>query len=439
MFPSETPLPDPTIEGSRSGRATLKRTFRSLDSRNYRLYFAGTLISYIGSWMQTMAEAWLVSTLTGSGIAVGATFAFRFLPVLLFGLWGGTIADRFDRRRVLIVTQALSAVLAAVMWLIVLTGVVQVWMVFGLALALGLVTVVDEPARQAFVEEMVGNEHVHNAVALTSAVGNSARVTGPAAAALLVATVGTSWVFFVNAISFLAVVGALVAMRTDDLHRSHRHAERPRVREGLAYAWSITEIRSTIALVAVVGTLVYNFPTFLTLLARDTFHGGGGLAGFLMAILGVGTVIGALTAASRGRPTSRTVVGAAVLLGITLVVAASVPAQIETEIALVPVGALAVFFGSTANAHMQIWSAPALRGRVMAIYTLLTLGTTVAGGPFVGFVCQHWSPRIGLGFAGCATTTIALALAAVSAARRRARADLMLPAPAVPDAALAPE
>jgi len=281
---------------------------------------------------------------------------------------------------------------------------------------------------------MVGNEHVHNAVALTSAVGNSARVTGPAIAALLVATVGTSWVFFVNAVSFLAVVGALAAMRTGDLHRTHRHSERPHVREGLAYAWGITEIRMTIALVAVVGTLVYNFPTFLTLLARDTFHGGGGLAGFLMAVLGVGTVIGGLTAAARGRPTSRTVVGAAVLLGISLVVVASVPARLETEIALVPVGALAVFFGSTANAHMQIWSAPELRGRVMAIYTLLTLGTTVVGGPFVGFVCQRWSPRIGLGFAGCMTTAVALAVAAGSAARRRARADLLLRAPVAAEA-----
>ena len=400
---------------------TLRRTFGSLDSRNYRLYFAGDLVSHIGSWMQTMAEAWLVSTLThGNGVAVGATFAFRFLPVLLFGLWGGTIADRFDRRRVMLVTQTVMAVLAVGLWLIVLTGVVHVWMVYGLAIALGLVTVVDEPARQAFVEEMVGPAHVPNAVALTSAVGNSARITGPAAAGLLIATVGTSWVFFVNAASFFAVVGALAAMRTTELHRPHRHTERPRVREGLAYAWSITEIRATIMLVAVVGTLVYNFPTFLTLLARDTFHGGAGLAGFLMALLGIGTVVGALTAAARAHPTSATVVTAAALLGVALLVAASVPAQVETEAALLPLGAMAVFFGSTANAHMQIWSAPELRGRVMAIYTLLTLGTTVVGGPLVGWVCQTWSPRIGLAFAGTATLSAAAVLAIPLTARRRA-------------------
>jgi MFS family permease len=390
---------------------TLRRTFGSLDTHNYRLYFAGDLISHIGSWMQTMAEAWLVSTLTGSGIAVGATFAFRFLPVLLFGLWGGTVADRFDRRKVLLVTQTAAAVLAVALWLIVLTGVVQVWMVFGLAFALGLVTVVDEPTRHAFVEEMVGPELLPNAVALTSAVGNSARITGPAAAGLLIATVGTSWVFFVNAVSFFAVVGALAAMRPAELHRAQRHTDRPRVREGLAYAWSITEIRATILLVAVVGTLVYNFPTFLTLLARDTFGGGAGLAGFLMALLGIGTVIGALTAAARARPTSRTVVGSAALLGVALVATASVPTQIQTEIALIPLGAMAVFFGSTANAHMQIWSAPQMRGRVMAIYTLSTLGTTVVGGPLVGWICQQWSPRIGLAFAGCMTLTAAIVLA----------------------------
>ena len=358
-----------------------------------------------------MAEAWLVLSLTHSGIAVGATFAFRFLPVLLFGLWGGTVADRFDRRRVLLATQSAAAALAVVLWLIVLTGVVQVWMVFGLAVALGLVTVIDEPARQAFVEEMVGREHVPNAVALTSAVGNSARVTGPALAGALIATVGASWVFFVNAVSFFAVVGALLAMRTADLHRAPRHSERPRVREGLAYAWSITQIRATVLLVAVVGTLVYNFPTFLTLLASDTFDGGAGLAGFLMALLGIGTIVGALTAAARAHPTSRTVVAAAALLGIALIVTASAPSQILTEITLIPLGAMAVFFGSTANAHMQIWSAPQLRGRVMAIYTLSTLGTTVVGGPTVGWICGQWSPRVGLAFSGSVTFLAALAVA----------------------------
>jgi MFS family permease len=305
------------------------------------------------------------------------------------------------------------------LWLIVATGVVQVWMVFALAVALGFVTVVDEPARHAFLEEMVGRDRVANAVALTSAVGNSARITGPAIAGLLIGSVGVAWVFFVNAVSFLAVVGALIAMRPAELRSLHLATERPRIGEGLVYAWGITEIRATIVLVGVVGTLVYNFPTFLTLMANDTFHGGAGLAGFLMAVLGVGTVIGALAAAHRARPTSRGVVTAAALLGVSLLVAANLSSRFAFEVALVPVGALAVFFGSTAMGHMQIWSEPRLRGRVMAIYMLLTLGTTVVGGPVAGWVCQRWTPRTGIGLAGLATLAAAIILAVPLRARLR--------------------
>jgi len=399
-------------------RAALRRIFGSLDTYNYRLFFTGELISHTGSWMQVMAEAWLVLTLTHNGAAVGATFAFRFLPVLLFGLWGGVIVDRYDRRTVLLITQSLSAVLAIVLWLIVLTGVVQVWMVFALAVALGFVTVVDQPGHHAFVEEMVGRDRLSNAVALNSAVLNSARITGPAIAGLLIASVGESWVFFVNALSFVATVVALGAMRRSELLPFHTSTTRPRVREGLAYAWSITEIRATIVLVGVVGTLVYNFPTTLTLLAQETFHGGAGLAGLLMAVLGIGTVIGALSAAHRSRQSSRTVLAAASALGLSMIGTALLPGEVLVAVALVPVGAVAVFFGSTANAHMQMWSAPHFRGRVMAIYSILTLGSTVVGGPFIGWVCQHWSPRVGIGLAGAATAVTAGALA-VSARRHR--------------------
>ena len=390
----------------------VRRIFGSLDTYNYRLFFGGELVSHTGSWMQNMAEAWLVLTLTHSGAAVGATFAFRFLPVLLFGLWGGAVVDRYDRRTILLITQSLMAVLAVALWLIVLTDVVQVWMVFGLAVALGCITVVDQPAHHAFIEEMVGRDRLPNAVALNSAVGNSARITGPAIAGLLIASVGEAWVFFVNAVSFIAVVGALLAMHKSELRSLHSPSSRPRVREGLAYAWSITEIRATILLVGVVGTLVYNFPTFLTLMASDTFHGGAGLAGGLMAVLGVGTVIGALVAAHRSRQTSRTVLLTAAALGASMVIAALLPSELLVCVALVPVGALAVFFGSNANAHMQMWSAPHFRGRVMGIYSFLTLGTTVVGGPFVGWVCQHWNPRAGIGLAGSVTVLAAGTLTA---------------------------
>jgi MFS family permease len=399
--------------------AAIRRTFGSLDTHNYRLYFAGNVISHIGGWMQAMAEAWLVLSLTHSGVAVGATFAFRFLPVTLFGLWGGVLVDRFERRRVLVITQSLMALLAVALWLIVLTGVVQVWMVFALAFALGCVTVVDEPAQHAFVEEMVGRDRLANAVALNSSVMNSARITGPALAGILIALAGVAWVFFVNAVSFLAVVCALLAMHQNELRRPARAEGRPRVREGLAYAWSIVDIRTTIALVAVVGTLVYNFPTFLTLLASDTFHGGAGLAGFLMALLGIGTVIGGLVAAHRARPSRRMVILAAVMLGAALTITSVLPTQPLVEIALIPVGALAVFFGSTANGHMQMASLPDWRGRVMAIYTLLTLGTTVIGGPLVGWVSGQFSPRAAIGLAGVATAAAALFFAAPAYVRMR--------------------
>ncbi|HEX5097067.1 MAG TPA: MFS transporter [Acidimicrobiia bacterium] len=410
--------------------AAIRRTFGSLDTYNFRLYFSGDLVSFVGSWMQNMAEAWLVFELTGSGAAVGATFAFRFLPVAVFGLWGGAIADHFDRRKVLLITSTLSAVLAVVLWFVVLTGAVSVWMVFALATALGFVTVVDEPARQAFMQEMVGRDRLANAVALNSAVHNSARITGPAIAGILIATAGVSWVFFANALTFFAFIAALLAMRVRELQPPQRHEERPRVREGLVYAWSLTDIRVTIVLVAVVGTLVYNFPTYLTLMASETFGGGAGLAGFLMAMLGIGMVVGGLVAAHRGHSTRRIVIIAALLLGSAMFVTALLPTLLLVEIALIPVGVLAVFFGTSANAHMQLASAHELRGRVMAIYMLLTLGTTVVGGPFVGWVCQQVSPRFGFGMAGVATAT-----AAVLAALHTTRARRAAPQYAIADAA----
>ena len=223
-----------------------------------------------------------------------------------------------------------------------------------------------------------------------------------------------SWVFFVNVISFVAVFVALLAMHSEELHRVERRPERPRIREGLAHARSIPEIRSTIVLVAVVGTLVYNFPTFLTMLARDTFRGDAGLAGFLMALLGIGTVSGALVAAHRRPPNRSTVLVAAAMLGAMMMIAVASPSRLLIEICLVPLGACAVFFGSSANAHLQISSAFEFRGRVMAIYTMLTLGTTVLGGPFSGWVCQQWSPRIAIGFAGSVTLSAAAVLGVVS-------------------------
>jgi len=389
----------------------IRRTFGSLRTRNYRLFFFGQLVSSVGEWMQIMAEAWLLLSLTHNGAAVGGAFAFRFAPVLLFGLWGGVIADRFDRRTILLITQSLAGVLAIALWLLVLTDSAQVWSVYAIAFGLGLVTVVDHPAHNAFVEEMVGRDQMPNAVALNSAVLNSARITGPAIAALVIAQVGVAWVFFVNAVSFIAVVGSLLAMRRSELIPAHRSVEPPRVREGLAYAWGIVEMRATIVILGVVGTMVWNFPTFTTLLAHNTLHGGAGLAGSLMATLGVGTVFGALTAAHRARTSARLVLVSAIALGMSMVITAAAPNEPTLFISLVPTGALTVYFGATANAHMQALSIQAFRGRVMSIYSLLALGSTVIGGPFVGWISQRWSPRVAIGVAGVATIVTASILA----------------------------
>ena len=388
----------------------MQRTFGSLRNRNYRLFFAASLVSYTGEWMQNMAEAWLVLKLTHNGAAVGATFAFRFLPVLLFGLWGGAVVDRLDRRKVMLVTQTLAGVLAFALWAIVETGSAHVWMIYALATALGLVVVLDHPAHNAFVEEMVGPDQMPNAVALNSATLNAARITGPAIAAILIDRFGVSWVFFVNGVSFVFVVIALALMRRSELLPVHRHAEKPRVKAGLRYAWSITEMRGTIVVLGVVGTLVWNFPTFMTLLAERTLHGSAGLAGTLMAILGVGTVIGALAAAHRATTSARLVRGVALALGVSMLATATAPNEALVMVTLVPTGALAVMFGAVANSHMQSLSSREFRGRVMSIYSILGLGTTVVGGPFVGLVSQVSSPRTAIALAGAATLVAASAV-----------------------------
>jgi MFS family permease len=341
---------------------------------------------------------------------VGATFGFRFLPVVLFGLWGGAIADRVDRRNLMVFTQSLAGVLAFALWAIVLLDVAQVWMIYALAAALGMVVVFDHPAHNAFLEEMVGPEQMPNAVALNSAVSNSARITGPAIAAILIGHFGVAWVFFVNGVSFIAVVIALLAMRRGELLPLHRDAQVPRVKDGLRYAWSLREMRGTIVLLGVIGTLVWNFPTFLTLVAQRTLHGDAALAGTLMTILGVGTVFGALNAAHRATTSARLVRTVALLLGASMLATAMAPNKLLLMLTLIPTGALAVMFGAVANSHMQSLSSREFRGRVMSIYSILGLGTTVAGGPFVGLVSQIWSPRVAIGLAAVATIVTATAL-----------------------------
>ena len=384
-------------------------TFSSLHVRNYRLYFIGQVVSVSGSWMQRVAQSWLVLHLTGSGVALGVASALQFLPILLFGAWAGLVADRMDKRQVLMVTQPLMGFLALILGVLTLTGLVQLWMVFLMALLLGAVTAIDNPARQSFVMELVGRRQVTNAVSLNSAVFTSARVVGPAIAGVLIAVVGTGWCFVVNAASFGAVLTALVAMNAEQLERAQRPLRaRGQLMEGLRFVWSRPDLSTPLALLAVVGTLALNFTVILPVLARDTFHGDASTYGMLLSVLGAGSLVGALFTASRREPSVPLLVGALGLFGLFMLGAAAAPTLPLEIAALIPMGLAAVAFQTTTNSLIQLRSEPALRGRVMALYSVVFLGTTPIGAPVVGWVAQHFGPRAGLGLGGTAVLVAAL-------------------------------
>jgi len=400
-----------------------QRTFHSLRVRNYRLFFFSQLISLSGTWMQTTAQSWLVLNLTGksgAGFALGLMMALQFLPMLLFGVWGGVIADRLDKRKTLVWTQSAAAVLAVALWLIVLTGAIQLWMIYVLAFLLGVVTVFDNPARQAFVIEMVGPDDVTNAVGLNSAVFNGARLVGPAIAGVLIHAIGISPSFLLNALSFIPVVAALMAMRTRELHqRTPLVRQKGQIREGLRYAWSSPVLRPTLLLVTVVATFGFNFIIVLPLLAKYEFHGGAGLYGTLFAVMAGGSLIGALFAAGRARPNQRTLVGSAVAFSLLAIVVAMAPNVIAAMVALVPMGAFSMVFIATANSTLQLETRHEMRGRVMALYALVFLGSTPIGGPIIGWISQQWGARAGL-FVGGVLSLVAAVWAAWGLHRQRA-------------------
>jgi MFS family permease len=402
-----------------------QRTFHSLRVRNYRLFFFSQLISLSGTWMQTTAQSWLVLDLTGqksAGFALGLMMALQFLPMLLFGVWGGLVADRLDKRRTLIWTQSAAAVLAVALWLIVLTGITELWMIYVLAFLLGIVTVFDNPARQAFVIEMVGTDDVANAVGLNSAVFNGARLVGPAIAGVLIHAIGISPSFLLNALSFIPVVAALAAMRTRELVRhTPLTKSKGQVREGLRYVWRTPVLRSTLVLVTAVATFGFNFIIVLPLLARYEFHGDAGLYGLLFALMAGGSLVGALVAAARARPSRPLLVGSAVGFSVFAMLVAVAPNVFWAGVGLVPMGAFSMAFIATANSTLQLTSRHEMRGRVMALYALVFLGSTPIGGPLIGWISQQWGPRSGL-FIGGALSLVAAAAAAVSLRRDRVRA-----------------
>jgi MFS family permease len=386
-----------------------RTTFRSLRSRNYRLYFVGQTVSVSGTWMQSVALGWLVLRMTGSGTWLGLVIACQFLPMLVLGPFGGVIADRVEKRRFLMVTQALAGALALALGVLVATGSAQLWMVFAFAFTGGVVNAFDTPARQTFVFEMVGPELLPNAVTLNSVLMNGSRIVGPAIAGVLIATVGLAPCFIINGVSYLGCIVALVLMRPSELTQVEpRPREKGQLRDGFRYVWANPALRTPLLLMAAVGTLTYEFQISLPLVARFTFGAGAGGYGLMTSAMAMGAVMGGLVVANRARASRRKLGIAGVVFG-TLVLVASLMPTIGAMVLWLPlVGAASVAFISMSNTNLQLAAAPDMRGRVMALYSVAFLGSTPVGGPIVGWVGQTIGPRAALVLGGVTAVSASL-------------------------------
>jgi MFS family permease len=381
-----------------------RRTFQSLRVRNYRLYFTAQLISNSGTWMDRVAQAWLVLHLTGSGFDLGLVTGLQFLPMLLFGPWGGLVADRVNKRRLLYFTQAGGGLIALALGILVETHAIELWQVFLLAFLLGVTNLFDNPARQTFVFEMVGKEDLPNAVSLNSVVMNASRVIGPAVGGVVITVVGLGVCFLANAASFLAVLVALALMRTSELHTITPVVRaKGQLRDGFRYVWRTPSLRNTLIAMAVIGIFAYNFQVTLALLATVTFHGGAGSYAVLTSCMGVGAIAGGLTVAHRGRPTPRLLQGVALTFGALLAVVAVAPSLAFAAVVIVFMGAASIAFIATANSELQLQAEPAMRGRVMALYSMAFLGSTPIGGPLIGAISEWTNPRVSIAVGAIAT------------------------------------
>ena len=410
--------------------ARLQHTFRSLQGHNYRLWAAGAVVSNIGTWMQRIAQDWLVLTELSahSGTSVGVVMSLQFGPPILLMPLAGYAADHLDRRRLLIVTQTLMALLAMGLGLLTLWGHVTLGWVYGFAGLLGCVAAFDAPARQTFVAELVGDEDLPNAVALNSTLFNSAQLIGPAVAGVLIAVIGTGWVFLLNAASFVGVIAALAALRRGELRQLPRPPARGRgLADGFRYIGHRPDLIVVLTMLFVVATYGLNFPIFISTMSVTTFAGSSHLYGILSSTMALGSVLGALLSASRTRPSLNLLRASALALGLCCAVAALMPTPLLFGLTLVAAGVLAQTFTTSANSLVQLSTDPTMRGRVMAIYMGIFLGCTPLGAPLVGWVADRWGPRWGLGV-GAASGLLAALLATWQISRHRRLA----PSPSAP-------
>ena len=392
-------------------------TFAALSVPNYRRYYGGQAVSMIGTWMQMTAQAWLVLTITHSSTALGIVVALQTLPVLLLAPYGGVIADRVDKRRLMVALQSAMGIQALALGVLTVAGVVHVWEIGALAALLGVNNAFENPARQSFMMEMVGPEHLRNAVTLNSVLVNVARSIGPAVAGVLIATVGTGVCFLVNAGSFAAVVFSLVTMDRLALNPS-RPAPRAQgqLREGLRYVRARPQLAVPLLMMGAVGCLTYEFQVSLPVMASRGLGVGATGYGFMTASMGIGAVCGGLIAAARGRTGLRPLVLAASVFGLAVALAAVAPNLGFELAALAFAGGASITFMSTGNSTLQLTAAPEMRGRVMSLWFVAFQGSTPIGGPLVGVVMGAFGARAGLGLG--AVTCLAVAAAGCMTMRR---------------------
>jgi MFS family permease len=402
----------------------LRRSFNSLEVPNYRRYFVGQVISLSGNWMQNVTALWLILSLTGSGFAVGLTTALQFLPMLLFGAFGGLLADRMPKRRLLLVTQTLMMIPAAALFAVTALHVEEPWMIYLAVFLFGAVNCVDNPTRQSFVIEMVGPDRLVNAVSLNSVIIEVARILGPAIAGVLIATAGVVPCFGINLLTFVAMLAALWSMDPRALQAPPPATRKPgAIRAGLRHVRQNPELAVPLALMALVGTLGFNFQVALPLLAKFSFDGGASAYAVLVSAMGVGSITAALVNGHRGKTGGAVIAAASLAFGVAALVAAAMPDLILEAIVLAALGGAAVVFVSSINSTIQLAVSAEMRGRVMALFSIVFLGSTPIGGPLTGWLAEAYDPRLTLVLAGISGLSAAWAARTIFT-RMSERADV---------------